>query len=440
MAIAFDAATSSLTLTSSAYNISHTPVGTPRGVLVLIAEDGGTDAVTGITYGGTSLTEMTNSPFVGTNSEAGVIHAYFLGSSVPTGAQTCTITPSANTRRVTTCITVTAANDTEENIVSQLLDSNGIASPSATLSLSSVSSFVAQAFQSGKPSVGDISPLAGWTSRQEGDFGPSTAAVYTYDTIGTADVTCGYTAGGDNVQLLGAAINEVAGGGATTPKTVTATHTGTASMTKVVTFARTHTATHTAVASVSKASVFSRTLTATHTASSSVSMLSEFFRAFTATHTASASVSTLSEFFRTFTATATHTSSMAKGIVVSVLSSATHTGTANVSSLAVLGLTFSATANHTANVVKKIFKSFSTSHISTADVTKTTSKTLGAVHTGAASEAHASVLSVTSNATHTGTASSSQSFIAGTPTFSFIKGVVITGIAMIGKLIRGKRV
>ena len=210
------------------------------------------------------------------------------------------------------------------------------------------------------------------------------------------------------------------GGPTTTPVSVSATHTATASMSKTVTYARTH--------------------SATHTSSASVSMFSEFFRTFTATHTGSSSVSTASEFFRTFNAVATHTSSMAKGIVVSVLSAATHTASASVSSLSVLGLTFTAGATHIASVVKKISKTFSTTHTGSADITKEVGKTLSATHTASANEEHASVLSVTSNATHTGSASSNQTFIAGTPTFSFIKGVIIQGVAMIGKLVKGSRV
>ena len=214
MSVAFDAETSSLTFQGTTITVGHTPSGTPRGVLVLIVEDGpAADGITGITYGGSTLTEMTNSPFVGTNSEAGTLHAYFLGVSVPSGTQNAVITPSSSLRRLCSVITLTGADDLEENIVSQLLDQNGGASPTANLALSGVESFVVQSWISGRPSVGDVTPLSGWTDRGEGDFQANTGGVYTYDTIGTADVTCGYTSSTDNAQLLGVAINEVAGGG-----------------------------------------------------------------------------------------------------------------------------------------------------------------------------------------------------------------------------------
>ena len=243
-----------------------------------------------------------------------------------------------------------------------------------------------------------------------------------YKEVSSAEVgsSVSATSGASGDGIHGVVVYQAASGATTTPKSVSATHTATASMSKIVTYARTH--------------------TATHTASASISRLSEFFRTFTATHTGTASVSKFSEFFRTFTATATHASSFTKGVVLSVLSAVTHTGTAGLSALSVLGLSFTAGATHTANVIKKVFKSFSSSHTSTADVSKTAKKTLTATTTSTASEEHSSIVQVTSNTTHTASASSSETFIAGTPTFSFIKGVIVAGVAMIGKLIKGNRV
>ena len=77
MAIAFDAFSSSLTFQATPITIAHVPVGTPRGVLLLISVDTtGSDATTA-TYGGTAMVEMTGSPFVSSVSgEGGTKHQF----------------------------------------------------------------------------------------------------------------------------------------------------------------------------------------------------------------------------------------------------------------------------------------------------------------------------------------------------------------------------
>ena len=70
---------------------THTPVGIPKGVVVLIAnENTVADAVAGVTYGGVAMSELSGSPFSGTlgGEENCVLHGFVLTSSVPTGAQT----------------------------------------------------------------------------------------------------------------------------------------------------------------------------------------------------------------------------------------------------------------------------------------------------------------------------------------------------------------
>lgn len=119
MAVAFDAGSNSHAGTGSStgdFSWTHTPVGTPKGALVIIVTNAeGIDEIAGVTYGGAAMTEVPLSPFLHTaGAEDATLTAYFLGSGVPTGAQTVAVTTSGTTRaKVAEAITFTASADTE---------------------------------------------------------------------------------------------------------------------------------------------------------------------------------------------------------------------------------------------------------------------------------------------------------------------------------------
>ena len=113
MTIAFDAATAIANGTGDLSG-THTPVGTPRGVFVTLTFAGAAmqdfDAVE-VLYGGVPMWHCTRAAVNGGEDAAAEI--YFLGSGIPTGAQTVTVTDGglwAHTRYVD-CVTVTAADD-----------------------------------------------------------------------------------------------------------------------------------------------------------------------------------------------------------------------------------------------------------------------------------------------------------------------------------------
>ncbi len=88
------AATTGCTVSPCSY--THTPSGTPRGVLIFVYTLLQTaDVVTGVTYGGVSVTAVSGGSATDTATEPGRVTAYFLGSSVPTGAQTVSVTKSS---------------------------------------------------------------------------------------------------------------------------------------------------------------------------------------------------------------------------------------------------------------------------------------------------------------------------------------------------------
>lgn len=208
MTVAYDAV-SNATEGTSTLSWTHTPAGTPRGVIVFVVQNAGaTDEVTGITYGGVALTEATGSPLLKAAAEDGGVYCYHLGTSIPTGAQTVVVNVDATgTTKAAVAFTVTAAADTNVQDTTTI-SSDAATNPSATLSLVGSTCFCAEAFMSGQASVSAISPPTDWTSRYEFDFTAQTAGFYTYDTIGSTDVAMGWTQTSDDAICIGVAITE----------------------------------------------------------------------------------------------------------------------------------------------------------------------------------------------------------------------------------------
>lgn len=210
MAVAFDAFTANANQTGD-HNFTHTPVGTPKAVIVWVVEQTTTaDHIAGITYGGVSMTEVSGSPNILSSGETGAVYCYFLGSSIPTGAQSVSVDTTATSNYITYCVTLTAATS-----ATQVKDSDGTinstsqANPSVTLSLGGLTSFAALALHSGQQAVTGITPLTSWTSRSETDRGAQQAACYTFNTIGTSDVTAGWTQTADDACAVCIAVTEL---------------------------------------------------------------------------------------------------------------------------------------------------------------------------------------------------------------------------------------
>jgi hypothetical protein len=212
MAVAFDAHTGATSISPS---FTHTPVGTPRAVIVFIRDTSGSaDQVSGVTYGGVAMSEISGSPNIPNDSgtDSHFLHAFFLGSGIPTGAQTVAVTETGSFDMHVNCITLTADADTEIVDSDGTIDSTSTANPSVTLSLGGRTSFAAIVFSSGHGVVGSITPLTGWTGQDEDDSGVKVGGCYTYDTIGSTDVTAGWTQTAEDAQMIAVAVTEAGGG------------------------------------------------------------------------------------------------------------------------------------------------------------------------------------------------------------------------------------
>lgn len=212
MAVAFDAASDRGAFSTGNLSYTHTPVGTPRAVIAFhYGADGSTDNTTGMTYGGVAMTEVTNSPRLKSAVESIGLHVFFLGSGIPTGAQTIAVTTSSSygANFSLSCMTLTAGADTQIAATAATISSNNQSNPSETLALGSATAFVLIAFVSGQNATSGISPSASWTSRSAVDVGQVSFGNYTRDSNGTGNITCGWTQTSDDALALSIGISEI---------------------------------------------------------------------------------------------------------------------------------------------------------------------------------------------------------------------------------------
>jgi len=221
MAVAFDASTNGTQFRDNSNyghpnpsTFTHTPVGTPRGVIVLLTQVAisANDCITGVTYGGVSMTRVPTNGFAqDTATELGAAYAYFLGSGIPTGAQTVSIAYDDNEESMkrAVCITLTASADTE--VVASGRVQGDTANPSISLDSGAKTAFKAFALYSGQDAIANITNTAGMTrilaeKLSEGNY----CRVYGYRTTpGSGSETVVQTATSDDVAMVGLAVAEM---------------------------------------------------------------------------------------------------------------------------------------------------------------------------------------------------------------------------------------
>lgn len=170
MAIAYDAESSS----SGTGDLSwtHTPIGSPRGVIVLVAQNNNPDQITAVTYGGTPMTRLISA--VKTSGEDGRSYIYFLGGGITAGAQTVAVTTSGLNNRVAAAISMTANADTEEE-TNNTFTSDSASSPiDVVLSIGAgVETYCMGTAFCGRGNLGGFAPGTNYTNSSELDFGTS---------------------------------------------------------------------------------------------------------------------------------------------------------------------------------------------------------------------------------------------------------------------------
>lgn len=132
MAVAWDSQSESHTGTTGSvsegsFSWTHTPSGTPAGILVFTFTNFSTDIISAVDYGGVAMTAVSGGYAVDTATEPGNCKAWYLGSSIPIGAQTITVTRTNDASTAYgACHAVTAGGDTEVYLPGiVLLQNNG---------------------------------------------------------------------------------------------------------------------------------------------------------------------------------------------------------------------------------------------------------------------------------------------------------------------------
>lgn len=210
MAIAHDAVSNS-GLGTTALGWTHTPTGTPRGVVVLVVQDVGSgDEVTSVTYGGTAMTRVAYLASV-LGGEDGAVYAYFLGASVPTGSQAVAVNVDATgSNKGAAAFTVTASTDTEVDTFDSL-DSASLDDPSITLSTSQ-ECMVYAGLHSGQGVPTAVTAGAAYTQSHAGDdFGVALAEFErSTSPIAAGSVVVDFASvAADEVGMIALAIREV---------------------------------------------------------------------------------------------------------------------------------------------------------------------------------------------------------------------------------------
>lgn len=204
MTVAFDATsgTAALVNTATTATWTHTPVGTPRAVVVLIPQDTSPDQISGVTYGGVALTRVRSD--VRTTTEACRTYIYFLGSNIPAGAQTVGVTSTGTAAKWPQVISWTAAVDT--GVTSQAgADAGIIANPSLTLTPPQA---CGAAYVNASGLNAPVStPESGTTQAAARDLG-TTSGHTGYKTAG-GTTTIGWTSASDDVCHSAVAITEL---------------------------------------------------------------------------------------------------------------------------------------------------------------------------------------------------------------------------------------
>jgi hypothetical protein len=200
--------TNSVDTTTGDRTFTHTPSGTPKGVVVCVLAAATSAPFTGVLYGGIAMKLKTSAT---DTSEAGGVWIYTLTDTpgVPAGAQTVTIQGATATGKWATCSTVTAATNAT-TIGTQFGATNTTTAANPTQAITTTASSLAYSAMH----TGNLAPAtavnAGSTLQHSNDYGAlaaNTARRSSADAAGTVTIT--YTVVSDDYCIAAVALSEL---------------------------------------------------------------------------------------------------------------------------------------------------------------------------------------------------------------------------------------
>jgi len=216
VSVAFDAIAESAQWTTGNGSHTHTPVATPRGIIVLIMQgggtgaNGGTDDIASVTYGGVAMTRLQAVNKAAAESLSNYL--YFLGAAIPAGPQTvlCTTIVGTNAIKKAWSISVTAATTETAAEGSGALSSDALANPSITVVTGAgVETYAVGSLTSGQNTIGTVTAGAGYTLLDQHDINSQTGHVEDIDANDAGgNVVVNFTVASDDVGMTAIAVKE----------------------------------------------------------------------------------------------------------------------------------------------------------------------------------------------------------------------------------------
>ena len=190
-------------------SFTHAPdVSALQGVLVFIAQNvASADLISSVTYGGVAMKRVGFAQ--DTAGEPGASYIYFLGSGVPSGSQTVTVTVASGTdAKHAWVLGLLGVGDLQ--VVASGIVQGDTANPSVTLATPlEFVGLAASVVFSGHNAVGSITPGTGYQGSSIGgsvrDFGTQVARVELANMEG-ANVVCNWTAASEDCAMVALAI------------------------------------------------------------------------------------------------------------------------------------------------------------------------------------------------------------------------------------------
>jgi hypothetical protein len=207
---ALDASSAGTAAQTATFSWTHTPSGTPSALFVIVGHDDTvSDIITSVTYNGVGLTEHASSPWCDTTGGSRCAYLFY-SFSPASGAQTVQVNRNTSSVESSAC----AYSFTGADQIQDLSEVTGdAANPSDTLTLSSTTSVAVVMGISGLNIPTNVTALSGWTADQQLDNGASSVHCISYDTVGTSDVTSGWTSASDFYEVVSIALSESSSGG-----------------------------------------------------------------------------------------------------------------------------------------------------------------------------------------------------------------------------------
>lgn len=197
---------------SFAADQSIVPVGTIRGLLILITDNGtSSDNVTGVDVNGVAMTQIALSPFAPGITEPAVHHGFFMGSGIPGGTLDVDFNGSPVQAQVR-YVAFTASNDTQIHDTSTASAASGT-SASVTVNGDAAGVYGVAILQSNVGVTSGITPDGATTQiGGETDYGNQVGgAIRTTNLVTTTPTfTISWTVTSDDWMILGATVKEIA--------------------------------------------------------------------------------------------------------------------------------------------------------------------------------------------------------------------------------------